>query len=388
MIILSVVGARPNFMKVAPFIHEIQRYNSEEESAIEHILVHTGQHYDPLMSDIFFDRLNIPRPDYNLGVGSGGHGAQLGNTMIAFDELLQKVNPDWVVVIGDVNATLSCSVIAKRHHIKVCHIESGLRSLDMKMPEEVNRIVTDSISDLLLTPDKISVENLKSEGKSEKSIRLVGNIMIDTLVKNLEESSLLDANEIIKSNLFGEEVQAEFKVQPECFGLMTLHRPSNVDDRQILTAIIDTLESKVCPSLPIVLPLHPRTEKQLKAFELWERFIAIDNLILLQPIGYLELLKLNTMARLFLSDSGGIQEECTFLGTPCITLRDSTERPVTLIEHGGVSVLVGNDMNLLEASFYEFLAKERQPQRPPFWDGNTAKRCLEEILTFDNSHNQ
>jgi len=383
MKILSVVGARPNFMKVAPFIHEIQRHNLNHDTSVDHILVHTGQHYDPLMSDIFFERLGIPRPDHNLNIGSGGHGVQLGQTMIAFDELLEKVRPDWVVVIGDVNATLSCSVIAKRHHIRVCHIESGLRSFDKKMPEEINRMVTDSISDLLLTPDTISSENLRSEGKPEKSISFVGNIMIDTLIRNVAEARLLDANKIIKNNRFSEGVGNDFELSEGSFGLMTMHRPSNVDDLEVLNSIVDTLEQKICPKLPIILPLHPRTEKQLKAFGIWERFKSIEGLILLKPIGYLELLKLNTIARLFLSDSGGIQEECTYLGTPCITLRDSTERPITLKEHGGASVLVGNDMGLLETYFEEFLTQERQPQRPMHWDGKTAVRCLEAIFEYD-----
>ncbi|MFY0591768.1 non-hydrolyzing UDP-N-acetylglucosamine 2-epimerase [Roseivirga sp.] len=385
MKILSVVGARPNFMKVAPFIHEIQRYNRENDKVIEHILVHTGQHYDPSMSDIFFDRLKIPRPDFNLGIGSGGHGEQLGSTMIEFDNLLQNVHPDWVVVIGDVNATLSCSVIAKRHHIKVCHIESGLRSFDKRMPEEINRMVTDSISDLLLTPDNISSDNLRKEGKSEKNIQFVGNIMIDTLVNNVEEARLFNTNDIIENNRFKNDKKRTFKVEEGSFGLMTLHRPSNVDHYEVLSDFIKTLDQTICPKLPIVLPLHPRTEKQLKTFDLWDKFNAIENLILLKPIGYLELLKLNTIAKLFISDSGGIQEECTYLGTPCITLRDSTERPITLKEHGGVSVLVGTNICLLETSFEEFLNKERQPQKPQYWDGRTAGRCLKAIQDYDSS---
>ncbi|OEK05965.1 non-hydrolyzing UDP-N-acetylglucosamine 2-epimerase [Roseivirga misakiensis] len=384
MKVLSVVGARPNFMKVAPFIHEIQRHNEANEKLVDHILVHTGQHYDPLMSDIFFERLGIPRPDHNLNIGSGGHGVQLGQTMIAFDELLQEVKPDWVVVIGDVNATLSCSVIAKRHQIKVCHIESGLRSFDKRMPEEINRMVTDSISDLLLTPDTISSDNLRREGKPEESIKFVGNIMIDTLVKNVEQAKLLNTQEIIEANRFKNLSVVQSAIEENNFGLMTMHRPSNVDDRNVLLSIVETLENKICPKLSIVLPLHPRTEKQLKTFGLWERFTQISGLVLLNPIGYLELLKLNTEAKLFLSDSGGIQEECTYLGTPCITLRDSTERPVTLKEHGGVSVLVGNNMELVEKYFNDFLTKDRQPQKPALWDGNTAKRCLEAILSFQD----
>lgn len=381
--ILSVVGARPNFMKIAPFAKSIKRHNEQNSSKVKHTLVHTGQHYDELMSDIFFETLGIPRPDFNLSIGSGSHGEQLGNTMIAFEKLLVEQQPDWVIVIGDVNATLSCSVIAKRLGIQVCHIESGLRSRDMRMPEEINRIVTDRVSDLLLTPDRMSSENLHKEGRTETDVVFVGNIMIDTLVNNVELSKPLAINEIVQNNLHeAYEGEKAFDHQGD-YALLTLHRPSNVDDQETLSGIVSLLEEKITKELPMVFPAHPRTQKQLKAFGLWERLLAIPSLFVLRPLGYLELLRMNMDAKIFFTDSGGVQEECTYLGTPCITLRDTTERPITLTKYGGVSVLVGNDLDLLEKTFYEFMKMDRIPFKPEFWDGHTADRCLEAILNYN-----
>jgi len=384
MKIVSVVGARPNFMKIAPFIRAIASYNVKNvNEKIEHLLVHTGQHYDDRMSKQFFEKLNIPEADTNLGVGSGSHAEQVGLTMIAFEKVLKEEKPDWVVVLGDVNATLACSVTAKKEHIKVCHIEAGLRSGDITMPEEVNRLVTDRISDLLLTPDELSNQNLMNEGTDESRIGFVGNIMIDTLEEKREQAANLDFIDIIRENLHQEKSFHDIdksKLIEEKIALMTMHRPSNVDKEMILTPIIDFLLNQVCVDFPLIWPIHPRSEKQLKHFGLWNRILKTKNLILLKPLGYIEMLRLNMGAKIMLSDSGGLQEECTVLGTPCLTLRLNTERPITLIENGGASVLVGNSISRIQEEYHKALLQERVPFRPPLWDGDTANRCLEEIL--------
>jgi UDP-N-acetylglucosamine 2-epimerase (non-hydrolysing) len=391
MKIISVVGARPNFMKIAPFIRAIEEYISRQkatgsqQSSIEHLLVHTGQHYDDRMSKTFFEALNIPEADINLGVGSGSHAEQVGQTMIAFEKVLEKEKPDWVVVVGDVNATLACSVTAKKFHIKVCHIEAGLRSRDMKMPEEINRLVTDRLSDLLLTPDTLSIENLRNEGTPEKNIVFVGNIMIDTLEANREKANRLNIPEIIKANLLAPETsqnhQSPFDNHHSTgFALMTLHRPSNVDYREVFTPLVRFLLDDVTPDMPLLWPIHPRAEKRLREFGLWEEVMNNPNMVLLHPLGYHEMLRLNMDARIMLTDSGGLQEECTVLGTPCLTLRWNTERPITLREHGGASVLVGNNVERIRKEYQNTLKLYRTPQRPALWDGKTAMRCVEAIV--------
>lgn len=382
MKIISVVGARPNFMKVAPFISEINRYNLESlktnRAQIKHILVHTGQHYDDLMSKKFFDDLEIPEADINLGIGSGSHSEQVGNSMIELEKVFEKEKPDWVIIYGDVNATLAASVTAKKLHIKVCHIEAGLRSGDLKMPEEINRLVTDRLSDLLLTPDLLSVENLKKEGIPDSSIRFVGNIMIDTLENNRAKSDRLDIKQIIKFNMISN--LKEVTISKNDYAVITLHRPSNVDDKEILTSLVSFISTEVSEVLPVIWTIHPRTEKQLKLFNLWEKLIQVTNIFLVNPLGYHDMLKLNMHAKIMLTDSGGLQEECTVLGTPCLTMRWNTERPVTLREYGGASVLVGNNIDRIRKEFFNTLKESRKPERPALWDGKTAGRCLEEIL--------
>ena len=381
MKIISIVGARPNFMKIAPFVHTIEAYNQDHASEkIEHVLVHTGQHYDDRMSKVFFESLGIPEADIHLNVGSGSHAQQVGNTMMAFEKVIHEEQPDWVVVVGDVNATLACSVTAKKEHIKVCHIEAGLRSGDMDMPEEINRLVTDRLSDLLLTPDLLSTENLRREGVAEEKIRFVGNVMIDTLETNREKAEAMQIETILQENLL--DPSQKLPEQIGEYSVLTMHRPSNVDKKEVLEPIVNFLLDEVCEKELLIWPIHPRTRKQLERFGLWEKVSKHPRMILLHPVNYHEMLKLNMSARCMLTDSGGLQEECCVLGTPCLTLRWNTERPVTLREHGGASVLVGNDVEKIRQAYAELSQSERRPQRPKFWDGKTAKRCLEAILEY------
>lgn len=394
MKLISVVGARPNFMKIAPFIKAIETYNRIIKSGdnlqpktrnpkhLIHLLVHTGQHYDVRMSEAFFKALGIPDPDINLEIGSGTHAEQVGNTMIAFEKVLLQEKPDWVVVVGDVNATLSCSVAAKKLNIKVCHIEAGLRSGDMGMPEEINRLVTDRLSDLLLTPDTISVQNLKTEGVPDDKIRFVGNIMIDTLEANRFMAEQLQLETIFNENRLEESPFVSQVPEDGTYAVMTLHRPSNVDHPDVLKPLMEFLLGEVSKDHPLIWPIHPRARKQLQTFGLWEKVKDHPGVILLEPVGYHEMLRLNMGARIMLTDSGGLQEECCVLGTPCLTLRWNTERPVTLREHGGASVLVGNNVERIKQEYLDTLKLQRKPSRPALWDGNTAQRCVEAILNY------
>ena len=401
MKIISVVGARPNFIKIAPFKRAIEDYNISKsrfqasvitnENSVEHILVHTGQHYDDRMSEAFFQQLGIKQADINLGIGSGSHSEQVGLTMIEFEKVLNKEKPDWVVIVGDVNAILACSVTSKKENIKCCHIEAGLRSGDMSMPEEINRLVADRISDLLLTPDPISTENLLNEGIPESKIRFVGNIMIDTLDSNYEKALKLDIGNILTHNHCDNGSALKLRhgstglrlTKPESFAILTLHRPSNVDDREILTSLVKFLINEVVKEITLIWTLHPRTKKMLLQFGLMDEVLKTSNLVLLEPVGYLEMLKLNMNARIVLTDSGGLQEECTVLGTPCLTMRRNTERPITLRENGGTNVLVGNSVERIRKEFKAALVQKRKPVRPDFWDGHTAGRCLQAILDYN-----
>ncbi len=384
MKIISVVGARPNFMKIAPFIKAIAKHNKSSVDKIEHFLVHTGQHYDDRMSRAFFEQLEIPDADINLGVGSGSHAEQVGHTMIEFEKVLREKKPDWVVIVGDVNAILACSVTAKKENILCCHIEAGLRSGDMSMPEEVNRLVADRISDLLLTPDRMSSENLRKEGVPEEKIRFTGNIMIDTLENKKATAASLSLEDIIRDNSVNETWKSIGKVEEDKFALMTLHRPSNVDSKEILEPIVRFMIDEVTPEMPLIWTVHPRTRKMLDNFGLLDEVMNNKNLMLLEPLGYLEMLKLNMHARVILTDSGGLQEECTVLGTPCLTMRWNTERPITLREHGGASVLVGNSIRTIREEFIAAVKKPRIPIHPELWDGKTAERCLQEIINYNS----
>ena len=384
MKILSVVGARPNFMKIAPFIRAIYKYNEESTiiggEVIQHILVHTGQHYDDRMSMNFFESLDIPNADINLGVGSGSHAEQVGKTMIAIEKVLLHKKPDWVIVVGDVNATLACSIIAKKLNIKVCHIEAGLRSGDMTMPEEINRLVTDRLSDLLLVPDRISQNNLINEGVLANKIAFVGNIMIDTLESNRVRAEKLVIKDIIKANILN--VITDFS-NISNYALLTMHRPSNVDEKKILKPLVDFLSNEVVKNHHLIWPIHPRTQNQIRKFGLWEKLLQHERVILLHPVGYHEMLKLNMEAGIILTDSGGLQEESCVLGTPCLTLRWNTERPITLRENGGASILVGNNIERIRKEYFDTLSFRRKPQKPELWDGATAERCLNAIITYN-----
>lgn len=378
--IISVVGARPNFIKIAPFIKAVEKHNSSSRlPKIEHILVHTGQHYDKSMSENFFNELEIPRPDINLGIGSGSHAEQVGKTMIEFEKIIRKDKPDWVVVVGDVNATLSCSVTAKKEHVKLCHIEAGLRSNDLKMPEEINRIVTDRLADLLLTPDKISTENLLNESINEDKIRFVGNIMIDTLEKQRKQAEKLCVKEIVENNTIKE---IDKTVPFDNYGIVTLHRPSNVDRQSVFKLIVDFINNKVTKDIPIIWPVHPRTKKQLMKFGLLESLMLNEHLFLLNPISYREMLRLNMNAIIMFTDSGGLQEECTVLGTACITLRKNTERPITLIENKGASIIAGNKIEDIEKAYKKIIKTGVKAYSPQLWDGRTAERCLQAIIEY------
>ena len=375
MKIISVVGARPNFMKVAPFCRALKKFKS-----VKHILVHTGQHYDIKMSERFFKELGIPKPDINLGIGSGTHAEQVGRTMIEFEKVLKKEKPDWVVVLGDVNATAACSLTAKKEHIKVAHIEAGLRSRDMDMPEEINRLVTDRLSDLLLTPDRLSSKNLLEEGVAKSKIRFVGNIMIDTLERERVKAAKLNLNQIVIKNSI-EGRKNEVTIEDEKFIAMTMHRPSNVDNQDVLTSLIDFIINEVATKFPGVWAIHPRAKKRLEEFGIWDKVIGCKNMVLVDPLGYHAMLRLNMGAKIFMTDSGGLQEECCVLGTPCMTMRWNTERPITLQENGGASILVGNNIKKLRTAFRKEIVSERKPSRPELWDGKTADRIVKIIMS-------
>ena len=369
MKIVSVVGARPNFMKVAPFCRALKAYPE-----VEHVLVHTGQHYDVRMSETFFKELGIPNPDINLEIGSGTHAEQVGKTMIAFEKVIKDEKPDWVVVLGDVNATIACSVTAKKEHVKCAHIEAGLRSRDMDMPEEINRLVTDRLSDLLFTPDRLSNANLKAEGVEDEKIKFVGNIMIDTLERERAKAEGIKLDDIIKENRIEEQGGGESHLSERGYVAMTMHRPSNVDQKETLEPAIRFMLDEVAKDMPIVWAIHPRAIKQLKAFGFWDEVVNHPNMILLKPLGYHAMLRLNMGAKLFMTDSGGLQEECCVLGTPCLTMRWNTERPITLVENGGASRLVGNDVGKIREAYHAAFSSERKPSRPELWDGKTAER--------------
>ena len=361
MKILNVVGARPNFMKIAPLMAQYEQYKD-----INAILVHTGQHYDQEMSKLFFSELGIPEPDINLEVGSGSHAVQTAEIMKRFEPVLIDYQPDVVVVVGDVNSTIACGFITVKLHIKLAHVEAGLRSFDRSMPEEINRILTDAISDLLFCTEQAGMDNLLAEGIKPDKIHMVGNVMIDTLLSHLDRAN--------KSTIVEDLLQQGY-LDDNGFAVLTLHRPSNVDDPVIFSRILNALEV-IQKDIPILFPVHPRTRNQISSLGLQTKVDSLHNLHMMNPIGYLDFLKLQADARIILTDSGGIQEEATILKVPCITLRHNTERPVTAAI--GTNQVVGTDTEKIIAAYRNVLNGNcRTPQIPPLWDGHAAERIVE-----------
>ncbi len=358
--IANIVGARPNFMKIAPIIDEMKKH-----ADIEATLVHTGQHYDEKMSKLFFDDLGLPVPDVYLGIGSGGHGEQTGKVMIEFEKIVQANKPDLVLVVGDVNSTIACGLVAVKLGVKLAHVEAGLRSYDRGMPEEINRVLTDQISDYLFLTERSAFLNLEREGIAPGKIFFVGNVMIDSLMKHrarAEQSNILH----------------DLKLESGKYGLITLHRPSNVDVKANLESILYAL-FQVQRDVPLVFPVHPRTRKQIKQFGLEEYVAQASNLIWTDPLGYLDFLKLTAHARLVITDSGGIQEETTVLGVPCITVRENTERPVTVTE--GTNLVIGmSPQRIIEESYRILEGNGKKGGVPEFWDGKAAERIVKILL--------
>jgi UDP-N-acetylglucosamine 2-epimerase (non-hydrolysing) len=360
MKIINVVGARPNFIKIAPLMAEYRRHKN-----IDAVLVHTGQHYDNKMSNLFFSDLGIPKPDINLGVGSGSHAVQTAEIMKRFEPVIIDYKPDLVVVVGDVNSTIACGLVTTKLQIKLAHVEAGLRSFDRSMPEEINRILTDAISDMLFCTEQAGVDNLLAEGVAADKIYLVGHVMIDTLLSHLEKAQ--------KSTIV-EELQQQGCLDGSNFAVLTLHRPSNVDDPAVFSRILDALEV-IQRDMPILFPVHPRTRKNISSLGLQPKVDSFKNLHMLEPIGYLDFLRLQANARIVLTDSGGIQEETTILKVPCITLRENTERPVTVTI--GSNQVAGTDTEKIVTAYKNAISGNyREPQTPPLWDGQAAERIV------------
>ncbi len=358
MKLLHVVGARPNFVKIAPIFRE-----AASRPGLSQVLVHTGQHYDDEMSGIFFDEFGLPSPDRNLEVGSGTHAVQTADVMRRFEPVLDAEAPDWVVVVGDVNSTLAATLVAVKKGVRVAHVEAGLRSFDRTMPEELNRVLTDQVADLLLTPSEDADANLMREGVDPTRIRFVGNIMIDTLARLLPRAR--DRAAGLRSELG----------LPDDFALVTMHRPANVDQRAPLSEILAGLDG-LSRRMPVLFPVHPRTRARMD--ELGAHPDPDADVRLLEPLGYVDFLALTTAARLVVTDSGGIQEETTYLGIPCLTVRPNTERPITITR--GTNRLVAADRHAILDAAEAALASPAEPGRPELWDGETARRIVDALV--------
>jgi UDP-N-acetylglucosamine 2-epimerase (non-hydrolysing) len=356
--IISVVGARPNFMKVAPIHKAFQKYKRN----VNHIVCHTGQHYDRKMSKIFFDDLGLPHPEFYLGAGSGSHAEQTAKIMIEFEKILIREKPELIIVVGDVNSTIACSLVASKLNIKIAHVEAGLRSFDRTMPEEINRILTDAISDFLFVTEKSGLKNLKDEGIPAGKVFFVGNVMIDSLVNHLPKA---DSSNILN----------KLELNPSEYILVTLHRPSNVDSEKFafdLFNLFDNLSKK----RKIIFPIHPRTKKNFQSFGFSTKN---KNILLTDPIGYIDFLSLTKNAGLIITDSGGIQEESTYLGVQCITVRNNTERPVTV--DIGTNHLTGTNLKKVGITAAKILSGNKKKGKiPPLWDGKAAERIVNIIL--------
>lgn len=354
--IIVVAGARPNFMKIAPLVRHLKKIKQ-----IKTLLVHTGQHYDFQMSEVFFQELNIPAPDIHLNVGSGSHAAQTAHIMTAFEKVIVNEKPDLIVVVGDVNSTVACSIVASKMNVKVAHIEAGLRSFDRTMPEEINRIITDSISDYLFVSEESGLKNLAKEGVSKNKVYYVGNIMIDTL---LFSKSKIDSSQILK----------DIGLAKKSYATLTLHRPSNVDSAFGLSEVYEIL-TQITKRTKIVYAIHPRTRKMMESHGFLKKFEGITGLMMIDPLGYMDFIKLVKESKFILTDSGGIQEESTVLDIPCLTMRENTERPATVSR--GTNVLVGRDKKLILNSVNKILdGRWKKRTIPRYWDGHAAPRIV------------
>jgi len=352
-----IAAARPNFMKVAPLYHALKATDW-----CRPLVVHTGQHYDFNMSDAFFRDLGLPVPEFHLGVGSGSHAEQTGGVMIAYEKICTEHRPDWIVVVGDVNSTAACAMVGAKLWIPVVHLEAGLRSGDRRMPEEINRLVTDAIADVLWTPSADADENLVREGVSRDKIDLIGNIMIDSF-------------ELLRDRIDSSSSRSDLRLEETDYALLTLHRPSNVDQQDTLAAIVNALES-IAPDLRLVFVSHPRTIKNLRTFGLLDQLNSIDNFDLLQPLPYIDFMNIVTGARLVITDSGGLQEETTYLGIPCLTMRENTERPITVTQGtnklAAAADLPGEVRAILHGDW-------KKGSCPPLWDGQAAGRAVRSL---------
>lgn len=363
MKVISVVGARPNFIKIAPIYQAFLQYSDR----VQHLICHTGQHFDSKMSKVFFDELKLPKPDFHLGVGGGSHAVQTARIMTSFEEVMLSERPDLIIVPGDVNSTLACSLVASKMNIKIAHVEAGLRSFDRGMPEEINRVVTDVLSDYLFVTEESGLINLKNEGIADTKVFFTGNVMIDSLVRFMpliDESTILD----------------ELGLDPREYILVTFHRPSNVDSPEYLSSLMQLL-AELSGRKKVVFPVHPRTRQNLENADLMENLPA--DLILTEPIGYIDFLSLVKSSTLIITDSGGIQEESTFLGIQCITVRDNTERPITV--DLGTNTLVRRDLaNVRELAMRRLDGEIKRGSIPPLWDGKAAERIVEALLKTED----
>jgi len=357
IVVHLIAAARPNFMKVAPLYHELAATDW-----CKPVLVHTGQHYDSNMSDAFFDDLRLPKPDFHLGVGSGSHAEQTAGVMVAYEKILMKTPPDWVVVVGDVNSTVACSLAAKKLCLRVAHLEAGLRSGDRTMPEEINRLVTDAISDVLWTPSPDGTENLTHEGVAPERISFVGNIMIDSY-------------ELMRDQIEKAGTREKLGLPPKGYAVVTLHRPSNVDHRETLAQLVDTLVA-VARDMPLAFAMHPRTRKNLEGFGLLNKLESTERILVTEPMSYIRFMSLVREASLVITDSGGIQEETTYLGVPCLTLRDTTERPIT-VSQGSNKLVKPEELGDMIAKVMN--GSWATGRKPDLWDGHTAGRIAADI---------
>ncbi|HQJ89134.1 MAG TPA: UDP-N-acetylglucosamine 2-epimerase (non-hydrolyzing) [Paludibacteraceae bacterium] len=364
--IILVAGARPNFMKIAPLMHAFAK-----SKVFEPILVHTGQHYDVKMSGQFFEELNIPQPQINLEVGSASHAVQTARIMEGFENVCEAEKPDYVLVVGDVNSTAACTLVAAKLGIKTVHYEAGLRSHDRSMPEEINRLVTDSISDYFVTTSKDADDNLKKEGIPSDKIYMLGNLMIDTLVANMEKAQKTALNLPLVN--YDRNISLNTDFQSDSYGVLTFHRPNNVDEKQSLEKLV-RIWGAVSERIPLIFPIHPRTYKNIQKFGLEKLIASYEHLFLIEPLGYLEFIHLVSNSKFVVTDSGGIQEETTYMNLPCLTVRPTTERPVTVWE--GSNKLIGVDDILSEVEMI-LSGNGKQGKIPMYWDGKTAERMVE-----------